>query len=349
MVNAPVADPLLAGLTWHVADPLDLRAMAAAADALLGRARLPGLLPAGARDHADDPIHRRVIDARWTRLTGRPAGARTAGTSDLDAAGRDRRLLAPVVGDLLAFEIEANAFCHQMVRSLVGTLVDVGPGPQAPLGHPVHPAVGRPVPGRPAGPAPGAHPDGGPLRRLSGLPGRAPSDLLWEVAGSGPGRCSACGHAPGRPAHSRGPAPRRCPDTRAPPNKESPLRTYSPKPADITRAWHIVDADGLVLGRLATEVAAVLRGKHKPMFAPHVDTGDHVIVVNADKVVLTSGKAELKMSYRHCGYPGGLTATSYADLMIDRSDEVVRDAIRGMLPKNRLGPPDGHQAEGLPR
>ena len=115
------------------------------------------------------------------------------------------------------------------------------------------------------------------------------------------------------------------------------MRTYSPKPDDITRAWHVVDADGLVLGRLATEVAAVLRGKHKPTFAPHVDTGDHVIVINADKVVLTSGKADLKMAYRHSGYPGGLTATSYAELMVDRADDVVRDAIRGMLPKNRLG------------
>ena len=115
------------------------------------------------------------------------------------------------------------------------------------------------------------------------------------------------------------------------------MRTYSPKPDDITRAWHIVDADSLVLGRLATEVAAVLRGKHKPTFAPHVDTGDHVIVINADKVVLTSGKADLKMAYRHSGYPGGLTATSYADLMVDRADDVVRNAIRGMLPKNRLG------------
>ena len=115
------------------------------------------------------------------------------------------------------------------------------------------------------------------------------------------------------------------------------MRTFTPKPADITRAWHVVDADGLVLGRLATEVAAILRGKHKPTFAPHVDTGDHVVVINTDKVVLTSGKAEAKMSYRHSGYPGGLTATSYADLMIDRSDDVVRDAIRGMLPKNRLG------------
>ena len=115
------------------------------------------------------------------------------------------------------------------------------------------------------------------------------------------------------------------------------MRTYTPKPADITRAWHVVDADGLVLGRLATEVAAVLRGKHKPTFAPHMDTGDHVVVINADKVVLTSGKADAKMSYRHSGYPGGLTATSYADLMVDRADDVVRDAIRGMLPKNRLG------------
>jgi large subunit ribosomal protein L13 len=115
------------------------------------------------------------------------------------------------------------------------------------------------------------------------------------------------------------------------------VRTFSPKPSDITRTWRIVDADGLVLGRLATEVASVLRGKHKPTFAPHVDMGDHVIVINADKVVLTSGKADAKMSYRHSGYPGGLTATSYSHLMIDRSDQVVRDAITGMLPKNRLG------------
>lgn len=115
------------------------------------------------------------------------------------------------------------------------------------------------------------------------------------------------------------------------------MRTFSPKPADITRAWRIVDADGLVLGRLATEVAAVLRGKHKPTFAPNADMGDHVIVINAEKVVLTSGKAESKMAYRHSGYPGGLTATSYGDLMIHRSDEVVRNAVTGMLPKNRLG------------
>ncbi len=115
------------------------------------------------------------------------------------------------------------------------------------------------------------------------------------------------------------------------------MRTFSPKPDDITRAWRIVDADGLVLGRLATEVASILRGKHKPTFAPNADMGDHVIVINAAKVVLTSDKADSKMAYRHSGYPGGLTATSYGDLMIDRSDDVVRNAITGMLPKNRLG------------
>jgi tRNA pseudouridine38-40 synthase len=135
VVNAPVADPLLAGLTWHVAEPLELRAMAAAADALLGEhdfrafcRRVPGTTP-------DDPITRRVLDARWTRLDGRPTAARSAGTSDVGADERGVTAgasLAPVVGDLLAFEIEANAFCHQMVRSLVGTLVEVGRGRKRP-------------------------------------------------------------------------------------------------------------------------------------------------------------------------------------------------------------------------
>ncbi|MHB1517797.1 MAG: 50S ribosomal protein L13 [Acidimicrobiales bacterium] len=115
------------------------------------------------------------------------------------------------------------------------------------------------------------------------------------------------------------------------------MRTFSPRPADVTRAWYVVDADGLVLGRLSTEIASLLRGKHKPIFAPHTDVGDHVIVINADKVVLTAGKAERKVSYRHSGYPGGLSATRYSDLMTDRSDEVVRKAVIGMLPKNRLG------------
>ena len=115
------------------------------------------------------------------------------------------------------------------------------------------------------------------------------------------------------------------------------MRTFSPKPSDIQRAWHVVDADGLVLGRLASEVARVLRGKHKPVFAPHLDTGDHVVVVNAAKVVLTSDKAEKKLAYRHSGFPGGLKHRSYADLLARRPEEVVRGAVRGMLPKGPLG------------
>jgi large subunit ribosomal protein L13 len=115
------------------------------------------------------------------------------------------------------------------------------------------------------------------------------------------------------------------------------LRTFSPKPSDIQRAWHVVDADGVVLGRLATEVARVLRGKHKPIFAPHLDTGDHVIVVNAARVVMTAGKAEKELAYRHTGYPGGLRHRSYADLLARRPDETVRRSVKGMLPKGRLG------------
>ena len=115
------------------------------------------------------------------------------------------------------------------------------------------------------------------------------------------------------------------------------MRTFSPTPNDIQRAWHVVDAEDLVLGRLATEVARVLRGKHKPIYAPHMDTGDHVVVVNAAKVVLTSDKADKKVAYRHTGYPGGLRETRYRDLMASKPEEVVRKAVKGMLPKNRLG------------
>jgi len=113
--------------------------------------------------------------------------------------------------------------------------------------------------------------------------------------------------------------------------------TYSPKASEIQRAWYVVDADGLVLGRMATEVARVLRGKHKPSFTPHLDTGDHVVIVNADKVVLTAGKGERKTVYRHSGYPGGLKAETFAHLLERRPEEAVRRTIRGMLPKNRLG------------
>jgi large subunit ribosomal protein L13 len=115
------------------------------------------------------------------------------------------------------------------------------------------------------------------------------------------------------------------------------MRTYSPKASEIERAWHVVDADGMVLGRLCTEVARLLRGKHKPIFAPHLDTGDHVVVVNAAKVVLTSGKAESKDVVRFSGYPGGLKRQSYAELLSRRPEEAVRRSVKGMLPKGPLG------------
>ena len=115
------------------------------------------------------------------------------------------------------------------------------------------------------------------------------------------------------------------------------MKTYSPKPRDIQRRWYVIDASGAVLGRLATEVAAILRGKHKPIFAPHMDTGDHVIVVNARGVQLTGGKESKKFAYRHSGYPGGLTATSYDRLLEQKPHVAIEKAVRGMLPKNRLG------------
>ena len=115
------------------------------------------------------------------------------------------------------------------------------------------------------------------------------------------------------------------------------MRTFSPKPSDIQRAWHVVDADGLVLGRLCTEVARILRGKHKPIFAPHVDTGDHVIVVNAAKVKLTGHKEEQKLYRRHSGYPGGLTETSARKVRETRPVRMVEEAVQGMLPKSKLG------------
>ncbi len=115
------------------------------------------------------------------------------------------------------------------------------------------------------------------------------------------------------------------------------MNTYTPKKSEIERTWHLVDAEGLVLGRMATEIATILRGKHKATYAPHIDTGDHVIVINADKVVLTSGKAERKMVYRHTGFPGGIRSDTYGELLSKKPAEIVRQSIRGMVPKNRLG------------
>ncbi len=118
---------------------------------------------------------------------------------------------------------------------------------------------------------------------------------------------------------------------------EGRMRTYTPKAGDITRTWHVIDATDIVLGRLATTAANLLRGKHKPMFAPHVDTGDFVIIINADKVALTGSKREQKKAYRHSGHPGGLTATSYSELLEVNPRLAVEKAVKGMLPHNKLG------------
>jgi len=116
------------------------------------------------------------------------------------------------------------------------------------------------------------------------------------------------------------------------------MKTYTPKASEIQRDWYVVDAEGMILGRLATEVARVLRGKHKPTFSPHIDTGDHVIVINADKVVMSgASKAEDKRVWRHSGYPGGIKSQSYAELLDRKPAEAVRGTIRGMLPKGPLG------------
>ena len=115
------------------------------------------------------------------------------------------------------------------------------------------------------------------------------------------------------------------------------MRTYSPKASEITRAWHVIDAEGMVLGRVCTEAARLLRGKHKPIFAPHIDTGDHVVIINASKVVLTSGKADAKEVFRYSGYPGGLKRESYAHLLDRKPADAVRQSVRGMLPKGPLG------------
>ena len=115
------------------------------------------------------------------------------------------------------------------------------------------------------------------------------------------------------------------------------MKTYSPKPRDIERRWYVLDASGAILGRLATQAASILRGKHKPIFAPHADTGDHVIVINAKEVTLSGGKENKKIAYHHSGYPGGLTETVYSSLLAKKPAFAVEKAIKGMLPHNRLG------------
>ena len=115
------------------------------------------------------------------------------------------------------------------------------------------------------------------------------------------------------------------------------MRTYQPKPGDVRRQWHVIDATDVVLGRLATQAATLLRGKHKPMYAPHLDTGDFVIIVNAAKVALTGAKRDQKIAYRHSGYPGGLKRVPYSELLAKRPERAVEKAITGMLPHTTLG------------
>ena len=115
------------------------------------------------------------------------------------------------------------------------------------------------------------------------------------------------------------------------------MRTFSPKQGDVQRQWHVIDATDVVLGRLATHTATLLRGKHKPIFAPHVDTGDFVVIVNAGKVALTGNKLTQKIAYRHSGYPGGLKRVRYDELLATRPERAIELAVKGMLPKNTLG------------
>lgn len=114
------------------------------------------------------------------------------------------------------------------------------------------------------------------------------------------------------------------------------MSTYSPKPGEIVRNWHVIDAEDIILGKLAVTCATLLRGKHKPTFAPHVDGGDFVIVVNASKIALTGNKASAKMAYRHSGRPGGLRAVPYGELLANDPRKAVERAVWGMMPKNRL-------------
>ena len=115
------------------------------------------------------------------------------------------------------------------------------------------------------------------------------------------------------------------------------MKSFVAKPADIERKWYVIDANGQTLGRLASQVAMILRGKHKPIYTPHVDCGDHVIVINADKVVLTGKKLDQKVYYRNSGYIGGLKETSTRDMLANKPEKMVYEAVKGMMPKNSLG------------
>ena len=222
------------------------------------------------------------------------------------------------LGDgVLRFEIEATAFCHQMVRSIVGTLVAAGHGRGAGRRHPRDP----PRRDRARAAAPIAPPHGLCLWHVA-------TDVLTSELRHGACAAVASSFASGASA----------PDLTLQSPRTLRVRTYSPKASEITRKWYVVDAEDLVLGRLSTEVARILRGKHKPTFAPHLDTGDHVIVVNAEKVVLTAEQGRAEAGLPPLRLPGRPQDPHLRARPTPRKpEEAVRRAIRGMLPKNRLG------------
>src|SRR5262252_470578 len=163
--------------------------------------------------------------------------------------------------------------------------------------------------------------------------------LAWRPPAPGGSRARSAGRfaaAGARTSHA-GPTCLAGPTIRTHTRRLTTVRTFSPKAADVQRQWHVIDASDIVLGRLASQAAILLRGKHKPIFAPHVDTGDFVIVVNAAKVALTGNKLADKRAYRHSGYPGGLRSIAYGDLMARSPERAVTKAVKGMLPKNTLG------------
>ena len=313
--NAPVPDPLLASVAWHVSDPLDLGSMRTASDVLLGSHDFRSFCRRPPGSDASEPIVRRVTMARWSVDDGPEARDAAAGSGRRArrrpgcCASRSRRARSATRWSAPWWRAWSRWAGAARTRRACWSACGQPPGRAAPsrrrpracawsrwtTGRGLPPLLRRPIlVGRPAGPPAGPEP--------------------------GPG------------THVRGNGSL---TTRK--RKIGLVRTFSPKVTEIQRTWYVVDADGLVLGRLASSVAAILRGKHRPYFAPHVDTGDHVIVVNADKVVLTSGKAEAKLAYRHSGYPGGLRSTSYAELLDEHPAELVRRSVRGMLPKNTLG------------
>ena len=326
--NAPAPDPLLAATAWHVRDPLDLSSMRAASDVFLGTHDFRSFCRRPVGSDPARPLVRRVTSARWSvDVRARGGRCRRRHRRDPVAPLRDHgRLLLPSDGPLPG---------GQPGRG--GT----GPGERG-RAHGAA-AGGQPPPHARSGPRPRPLPDRGGLRALPGrerLAGRRlPEALSWYVGSGTPGTVEA---APGPRsggclAHHAEAKDRSCAHifTEGQRDPAEPGTSSTPTASSSVvwpRRWR-----------------RILRGKHRPYFAPHVDTGDHVIVVNADKVILTSNKADAKLAYRHSGYPGGLRSTSYAELLDQKPAELIRRSVRGMLPEEHARPSDAGQAAGLRR